>query len=112
MSETCKCNLCKKKLCCCYYFEPQFINYMRDNCALRDSTENGINLLNELVLGALKTCVHNSEKHSKNESRINNHATLRLHGKRVSKDMFIFAHSFSFKRYDRIRNQLNLTGVE
>ena len=85
---------------------------MRDNCALRDSTENGINLLNELVLGALKTCVHNSEKHSKNESRINNHATLRLHGKRVSKDMFIFAHSFSFKRYDRIRNQLNLTGVE
>jgi hypothetical protein len=59
------------------------INDMRDNCALRDSWENGINLLNELILGALNTCVHKSEKHSKNESRINNHATLRLHGKRV-----------------------------
>jgi hypothetical protein len=112
MSEKCKCNLYKKKFSCCYYFEPKFINDMRDNCALRDSWENGINLLNELVLGALNTCVHNSEKHSKNESRINNHATLRLHGKRVCKDMFIFAHSFSIKRYDRIRNQLNLTGVE
>ena len=44
--------------------------------------------------------------------RINNHASLRLNGKRVCKKMFIFAYAFSSKRYDRLRNQMNSIGVD
>ena len=35
MSEKCKCNLYKKKFSCCYYFEPQLINDMRDTICIK-----------------------------------------------------------------------------
>ena len=111
MTLKCRCKIFKRKYSCCYQFEPVEINDMRD-CFLRDNWEHGINLLNEIVLGALSSCVHSSAKQTKNQKRTNNHATLRLKGKRVCKDMFIFAYAFSIKRYDLIRGQLNSTGVD
>ena len=112
MTLKCRCKIFKRKYSCCYQFEPVEINDMRDSCFLRDNWEHGINLLNEIVLGALSSCVHSSAKQTKNHKRTNNHATLRLKGKRVCKDMFIFAYAFSIKRYDLIRGQLNSTGVD
>ena len=55
MTEKCKCKIYRNRFSCCYQFEPQVINDMRDSCSLRDSWERGINLLNELVLGALNS---------------------------------------------------------
>ncbi len=92
MTLKCRCKIFKRKYSCCYQFEPVEINDMRD-CFLRDNWEHGKNLLNDIVLGALSSCVHSSAKQTKNQKRTNNHATLRLKGKRVCKDMFIFAYN-------------------
>ena len=76
----------------CYKFKPIQIDDLRNSCLLRDTYDKGINLLNELVLGALKACVNINEKLNENENR----AHLHLNGKTVCRKMFIFICSYLF----------------
>ena len=83
---------------------------MRDSCAFRDHWHDGINLLNELVLGSIGSSVHANYLNNRSNTRINKHASLYIMGKRIGKLMFIFAHNVSIKRYDLIRKQFNQYG--
>ena len=110
MTKTCSCCWFKKKYACCYNFKPIEIQEMRDSCAFRDHWHDGINLLNELVLGSIGSSVHANYLNDRCNIRINKHASLYLMGKRICKLMFIFAHNFTIKRYDLIRKRFNQYG--
>ena len=112
MIATCKCKKGTKGKPCSFSFKPNEVNEIRESCILRDSWEKGINLLNELVLGALNCCVRSSDINSKRNSRINNHSMYRLRDQVVCLKMFLFAHAFSSKRYKNLRKRLNASGVE
>jgi hypothetical protein len=65
----------------CYYkFKPIQIDDLRNSCKLRDTYDKGINLFNELALGALNACLNINEKLNENKNRKNNRAHLRSNG--------------------------------
>ena len=69
MKKKCDCKKFIKKYSCCYEFKPIQIDDMRNSCILRETYDKLINLLNELVLGALNACVNMNEKFNEKYNR-------------------------------------------